>query len=689
MMRSVVLPVVFALAVFALVACAPASQPPGPVAPSTSTSTSSNSSSNANASADASEVLAADTPRTTVDGNGFVAPAGWSIRTDGRAVILTAPEGGSQIALVDVADADASADADAAVAAAWAAYDAKTRRPLARAADRMVRDGWEQVRGYRYEVSASEQRGVSAVARRRGQRWTVSIFDMDNAVSEKRDAQIELIGRVMPKGHRRETFAGRAAHKLDASRVAALRQFVERARQQLDVPGVAIGLVQDGEVVLAEGFGVREVGKPDRVNANTLFMIASNTKPLTTLLLAKLVAAGKLTWETPVTAVLPSFKLGDPNTTRQVLMRHLVCACTGLPRLDMEWIFEGERLTPAKVVATLATIQPTSELGELYQYSNLLAGAAGFTGGHVLYPGKELGAAYDAAMQTQVFDPLGMTSTTFDFARAQRGDHARPHGEDLDGKTVPSGMEIESSSIPSRPDGGAWSNVNDLLRYVQMELDRGLLPGGSRYIAEAPLLARRVQQVATGADQGYGMGLKIDRSMGTPLLQHGGVAFGYVSNMLWLPEHGAGMVILTNSYAGGAAIRNLFRRRWLEVLFDGNPEAVPNLPIEARSLREAVAAERESLTRPADPASVARLAARYRSTALGDVDIRRRGEAIWFDFGGWKSEVASRGNDDGTTTFVTISPGARGFEFMLSGDSGRSSLMLRDAQHEYVFIAAK
>ena len=654
-----------------LAACGPTSKASGQVTPSPSPTS--------------SEILAADTPRATVDGNGFVAPAGWSIRTAGRAVILSAPEGGSHIALVDVT----ARHADAAVAAAWAAYDASARWPLELAIDRPVRDGWEQIRGYRYEVSVNQRRMVSAIARRRGQRWSVSILDMADAVSERRDAQIALIGRVTPRGHVRETFAGKTAHPLDAARIAALRQFVENARQQLDVPGVAIGIVQGGEVVLAEGFGVRELGKPDKVNADTLFMIASNTKALTTLMLAKLVEAGTFRWDTPVTEVLPTFALGDADTTRQVSMRHLVCACTGLPRQDMEWTFEGERFTPASVVATLATMQPTSKFGELYQYSNLLAGAAGFAGGHALHPAWELGAAYDAAMQTLVFDPLGMTSTTFDFARARRGNHAMPHGQDLDGRTVPFGLDIEYTTIPSRPDGGAWSSVNDMLRYVQMELARGRLPDGTRYITEAPLLARHAQQVAMGTDQGYGMGLKIDRSMGTPLVQHGGVSFGFVSNMLWLPEHDVGAVILTNADAGGAALRTLFRRRWLEVLFDGNPEAVTNLPIEARRIDEAVAAERERLTRPADPASVGKLAARYRSAALGDIDVRRSGATTWFDFGGWKSEVASRRNDDGTTSFVTISAGARGFELVLTDGAGGPSLVLRDAQHEYVFAEVK
>ncbi len=633
------------------------------------------------------ETLAADTPRTTVDGNGFVVPAGWSIRTAGPAVILTAPEGGSHIALFDVGMVK---DADAAVTAAWAAYDPKAEWPLKLAVDRPVRDGWEQIRSYQYDTSANDLRGVSAQARRHGERWTVLIYDMTDAVGGKRDAQIELIyGRLLPKGYSRETFAGRTARKLDATRIEALKQFVENARQQFDVPGVAIGIVQDGKVVFAEGFGVRALGKPEQVDADTLFMIASNNKALTTLMLAKLVDAGKFAWETPVTQVLPTFKLGSPEATRRVLMKHLVCACTGLPRQDMEIVFEGERLTPESVVAMLATIQPTSQFGELYQYSNLMADAAGFAGGHALHPQMELGAAYDAAMQMLVFDPLGMTSTTFDFAHAQRGNHAVPHGQNVDGKTVGASMDLNHSAIPTRPDGGAWSNVNDMLRYVQMELDEGLLPDGTRFIAKAPLLARRVQQVATGNDTGYGMGLKIDRSMGTPLVQHGGVTPGFISNMMWLPEHNVGAVVLTNADAGGSAIRYLFRRRWLEILFDGNPEAVANMSVEAKSMQAGAAAKRNRLTVPADAVVVGKLATRYQSKELGDITVSRKGASTWLDFGGWKSEVATRRDDDGTAVLVTIAPSASGFEFVVADKENKRALVLRDEQREYVFVEKK
>jgi CubicO group peptidase (beta-lactamase class C family) len=631
------------------------------------------------------ETLAADTPRTTHDGNGFIAPAGWSIRSAGAAVILTAPEGDSRIALVDVA----AQDADAAVAAAWKAYDPAARWPLKLATDRVRRDGWEQVRSYAYETAAGDERGVSAQALRRGERWTVAIYDMATAVGDKREAQVDLIyQRLWPKGYSRESFAGRTAHTLDAQRVAALRQFVDEARRQFDVPGVAIGVVQNGKVVLAEGFGVRELGKPEKVDASTLFMIASNTKAMTTLLLAKLVDAGRFVWDTPVVQVLPSFRLGDAQTTRKVRIRHLVCACTGMPRRDMEALLQGEGGTPATLMATLATMQPTSPFGQLYQYSNAMAAAAGFVGGHALYPRKELGAAYDKAMQTQVFDPLGMTSTTFDFARAQRGNHAAPHARDVDGNTRVADMALNDTTIPGRPDGGAWSNVHDVLAYVQMELDQGLLPDGTRYIAQAPLLERRAQQVSTGSDTGYGMGLKIDRSWGTPLLHHGGSAFGYRSDMLWLPEHDVGAVILTNSDSG-VGLRYPFRRRLVELLFDGAPEAAENVAVQARRQKESIAVERKRLSVPADAAAAGALAARYRSKELGDIAVTKRGTAVWFDFGGWKSEVASRADADGTVAFVTISPGKGGFEFAAAGTHGARTLLLRDAQHEYVFAEAK
>src|SRR5260370_215151 len=136
-----------------------------------------------------------------------------------------------------------------------------------------------------------------------------------------------------------------------------------------------------------------------------------------------------------------------PTPRRGGLGKPLMRVCPGLAREARGWIFEFGGLTPEGALATLGTMQPTSKFGEMFQYSNPMAGAAGFTAGHVLFPGLELGAAYDRAMQAQVFDPLGMTATTFDFSRALAADHAIAHAPDVDGKPALAVMEVNYAVI--------------------------------------------------------------------------------------------------------------------------------------------------------------------------------------------------------------------------------------------------
>jgi CubicO group peptidase (beta-lactamase class C family) len=626
------------------------------------------------------ERVAEDTPKTTVAGNSFIAPAGWGITVREPATILEPPESDSHIAIIDVQ----AADADAAVAAAWKVYKPDAKWPLKLQNDLPDKDGWTNRRMYVYQTSPNERRDVGANALRAGSTWTVVIYDMAQAVGEKRGAQVKVIfDRLLPKGQARESFAGKTAHKLDKERIAALGTFVETSQKKLGVPGVSVGLIQDGKVVFAGGFGARELGKKPPVDADTRYIVASNTKAMTTLMLAKLVDKKQLTWETTAQSLLPSFKLGDADTTSRVLVKHLICACTGLPRQDLEWLLQFKGLTPEGAMTILGTMQPTSKFGELFQYSNPLAAAAGFVGGHVAFPKLDLGAAYDRAMQTLVFDPLGMKATTLDFARAQQGNYAPPHAPDIDGKPALALNAANYSVIPVRPAGGAWSTVNDMLKYVMMELAEGKLPDGSQYISKETLLARRAPQVAIGKDATYGMGLTVDRTYGVPVVHHGGDMIGYHSDMMWLPEHGVGAVILTNGDPGWL-IRSQFRRKLLEVLFDGRAEADAQVAAFGKTFFDELAAERKLLTAPADPAEAGKLAARYANASLGEIAVTRAGGKTVFDFGEWKSEVGSRKNPDGSISFLTTVPGFTGLELVV-GAGPKRTLVLRDAQHEYVF----
>ena len=629
-----------------------------------------------------SERLTADTPKTTVGGNTFIAPAGWTITVVGPATILAAPEGDSHLALVDVQ----AETADAAVAAAWAAYKPDARWPLQITTTAPDQDGWTDRTRYSYQTSPNERRDVFAITRKANGLWTVAIYDASTATGEKRAAQVGLVfGRLLPKGNTRESFAGKRANRLDEARIAELSRFVDDARRQLGIPGVSVGLYQDGKVVFAGGFGVRALGKKAKVDADTRYPIASNTKAMATLMLAKLVDANRLTWDTPAASLLPTFKLGDPDTTAKVLVKHLICACTGMPRQDLEWLLEWKGLTPADAMAALGTMQPTSEFGELFQYSNAMAAAAGFIGGHVAYPALELGAAYDRAMQTLVFDPLKMKATTFDFAKAQRGNFAVAHSVDLDGAPARAVAEVNAAVRPMRPAGGAWSNVHDVLKYVAMELADGKLPDGTEYIARDVLLARRAPQVAIGTDATYGMGLMVDTTYGVPVVHHGGDLIGFHSDMMWLPDHGVGAVILTNGDPG-SIVRDVFRRKLLEVLFDGRPEADAQISSAAKRFFDGLASERKLLTVPAAPAEAAKLAARYAHPTLGEIAVIRKGGKTVFDFGEFRSEMASKQHPDGSVSFVTIVPGLTGLELVV-GSGSEPTLVLRDSQHEYVFAA--
>ncbi len=441
--------------------------------------------------------------------------------------------------------------------------------------------------------------------------------------------------------------------------------------------------MQNGKLIFADGFGVKELGGTAKPDGDTLFMIASNTKALTTLMLAKLVEEHKMNWDTQVTTLNPEFKLGDAATTKSVLVKNLICACTGMPRQDMEWLFEYGNLTPESAMQMLGTMHPTSKFGELFQYSNLMAAAAGYTGGHVLYPNMEVGAAYDKAMQTLVFDPLGMHNTTFDFAKAQNGDHASPSSPDIDGKMARALMAVNYSVIPVRPAGAGWSSVKDMLKYVSMELADGKLPDGATYIDAGPLLERRKPQVWMSKDDSYGMGLMVDKTYGVPVVHHGGDMIGFHSDMIWLPEQNVGAVILTNADPGWL-IRSRFRRKLLEVLFDGRPEADKLLASDAESFYTALAADRKLLVVPADMLQSMKLAKYYSNASLGNIDVSMSDGKTYFDFGEWKSEVATKKNPDGTLSFVTTVPGMEGFDFVV-GSGAKKTLVLRDAQHEYVF----
>ncbi len=480
-------------------------------------------------------------------------------------------------------------------------------------------------------------------------------------------------------------FAGRKAHPLDAAKIEALKQFVTTSMDKLGVPGAGFAIVEHGKVLFEGGAGIRALGRPEKVGAHTKFMIGSNTKGLTTLLLARLVDRGKLAWDQPVAAIYPGFRLGDADTARKVRIRDLVCACTGLPRKDMIWIIGTQPDTgPGAVFAQLAASTPTTAFGAVFQYSNLMAAAGGYVGGAAAYPRRDLGAAYDAAMKSMIFDPLGMADTTFDMAHAETGDFASPHDVDLQGAPLLGDLKADDVIVPYRPAGGAWSSAHDMIRYVALELSEGVLPGGKRLVSAANLLTRRQPTVKLGEDIFYGMGLVVDKSSGATLIRHGGGIAGYRSDIAILPDADVGAVILTNG-GGGTYLPRPFMRRLMELVYDGEDKAAGDIDAGVKNLRDLQAETRQGLSLPAVPDLAARVAGIYGNDELGRLAARREGDRLYFDYALYSTEMGSLVGADGQVSF--FDPFVAGLTFTLSENDGKPALTLKefDASHEYRF----
>jgi len=350
------------------------------------------------------QTTAADTPNTTAAGIQYVQPKDWTAIRKDRLIALSSPEKDLRVQIVDIA---AAANAQDAVAQGWASLGPAAPEPRLVSA-LPVADGWEERVSFAYETPPAERRVRSAMAMRKGTSWTVMIVDGSAATAAKRSAAVSVVQQgLRPAGFKAESFKGKTAHALTAERVQLLRDFVAESARKLEVPGVGLALIDKGKVVWQGGVGLRSLGSSEPVDENTKFMIASNTKGLTTLLLSVLADEKKLDWDQKVVDLYPAFRLGGDEVTQSVLVRHLVCACTGLPRKDYSFILSDPGAPASETFSGLAATQPTSKFGELFQYNNLMASAAGYVAGALTYPDMEIGAAYDRAMEEKIFAPLG------------------------------------------------------------------------------------------------------------------------------------------------------------------------------------------------------------------------------------------------------------------------------------------
>ncbi len=499
--------------------------------------------------------------------------------------------------------------------------------------------------------------------------------------------------------------AGVAPLPLTGERRAAFEAYVAGAMERLGVPGASVAVVQGGEVVYAQGFGVRKLGGTQPVTPDTLMMVGSVTKSLTSAMAATLVDDGLATWDTPLAELLPGFAVADPELTPRLTVADAFCACTGVPRRDPEIVFNFDALTPERLIAQVAELPQTAPFGEAFQYSNQMYALGGYAAARAAGAApNDLYGGYAAAMRERILGPIGMDRSTFALADVlASGDYAAGHAAGLDGRTAPVPLLVDGRFVAAgAPAGALWSSARDMARYLRTQLAEGVAPDGTRVVSAENLLRTRAPRVALPPEPGlpptfaavgqhYGMGWFVGAYKGQPLVHHGGGTLGFGAEVAFLPEADLGVVILTNGGQGAGPFALAVQFRLLELLFGQAPEFDPLVGqiVEAGA---AQAAELRARLRPVDPAAVAPWLGRYVHPTLGEVELALRGGALVFDAGEVRSELRGVADEAGRAVgYAFVDPPLAGPSpvTLRRGADGRPEVVMAvegEGAETYVFV---
>jgi len=335
-----------------------------------------------------------------------------------------------------------------------------------------------------------------------------------------------------------------------------LDAYVHQTMQQWQVPGLAVAVVKDGKVVLARGYGVRELGKPDKVDADTLFDIGSNTKSFTAAALGTLVAAGKLDWDAHVVDHISDFRLRSPYVTQELTLRDLLSHRSGYCDPGMWYTSDA-----SDVIRRMRYQKPDYAFRARFCYNNVMYLTA------ARFIPALTGESWDHYVAGHLFQPLAMSRTvTTDAEVAASSDVAMPHGL-VDGKAAVIRRYWAHNMDLMSPVGGINSSANDMSHWLLMLLADGSYDGKA-VLAKATVAAMETPQIPVPTDSGvgqeinawmpggdfhsYGLGLIMNEYAGHKLVWHAGDIDGMASAMVMVPDQHLGVVVMTNMTESGS-----------------------------------------------------------------------------------------------------------------------------------------
>jgi CubicO group peptidase (beta-lactamase class C family) len=327
----------------------------------------------------------------------------------------------------------------------------------------------------------------------------------------------------------------------------SLDLYISRALTNWRVPGIAVCVVKDNKIVLVKGYGIKELGLPNPVDVNTLFMIGSNTKAFTATALAMLQANNKLSLDDKVTKYIPEFKLDNKIAGQEAMVRDLLCHRLGFQTFQGDFTFYNSNLTRQQIIAKLGELKAPYAFRTKWGYTN----AAFLTAGEII-PRVTGGKSWEAYIKEAIFAPLGMTNSlalTKDLPKSLN--RTVPHTL-VDGRlTAIPYCQIDGLA----PAGAISSSASDMGKWVLALLNNGKV-GNRQIIPQAAIQATREPQDIVGSQyhlngennfELYGLGWFIQDYANHRLIMHDGGVNGYLSSVTLSPQDNLGIVILTNT----------------------------------------------------------------------------------------------------------------------------------------------
>ena len=406
-----------------------------------------------------------------------------------------------------------------------------------------------------------------------------------------------------------------------------LREYVHSVMEESKVPGLAIGIVKDGKVIFAEGFGYRNLENKLPVTTQTLFAIGSMTKPFTAMSIGMLVADGKMDWWEPVRTYLPEFTLKDPYITANITLRDLVTHRSGLARYDMLWM--ASPFSREEIVYKLRFLDSIYGFRERHQYNSDMYIVAGYAAGRVN------NSTWDELVKERIFKPLGMTHSNTSVKDSEKDpDHATPYWI-IDGKALANPLYNVDNLGPG---GSINSCVDDMMKWIQFNLNKGRI--GDRQIVPADILID-MQSPHTSNDDpanrmksnqesfiNYGLGWFLKMYRGHLYVGHGGGLPGGFSGITsFMPYDNIGVFVVNNGWSG---ISKTVSQYAYDLLLGYEPENINRLQKkQAKKTKEM----KESVSECRAPThSLEEFAGTYENQPFGTARITSRNGKLWLEF---------------------------------------------------------